>query len=73
MFSQAMDEFHAKSCIRFKPRGNEVNYIAITNSVTGCWSSVGMIGRRQEVNFQSPGCLYQVGVVIHELLHALGE
>ncbi|KAG8301736.1 hypothetical protein J6590_046864 [Homalodisca vitripennis] len=40
--------------------------------VVGCWSSVGRIGGRQELNLQSPGCLTKKGTVEHEMIHALG-
>lgn len=40
--------------------------------MTGCWSSVGKIGGRQELNLQSPGCLTKIGTPMHELMHALG-
>lgn len=72
LISKAMDEYHAKTCIRFVPHAGERNYIRLTSGNTGCWSSVGMVGGEQDVNFQSPGCLFQVGTPIHELMHALG-
>lgn len=50
----------------------DLNYVAITNNKTGCWSSVGKTGGRQELNLQSPGCLSKIGTPIHELMHAVG-
>lgn len=67
-----MDEYHGKTCIRFVPHSNERNYIRITSTSTGCWSSVGMVGGEQDVNLQSPGCTTAIGTPIHELMHALG-
>jgi len=68
-----MDDYHKYTCIRFKPyTGEESDYIRITAGNTGCWSSVGRIGGRQDVNLQVPGCLTQKGTVIHELMHAVG-
>lgn len=58
---------------RFRKRNiYDDDFIVITNQPTGCWSSVGRIGGRQEVNLQSPGCLSKIGTPIHELMHALG-
>ncbi|KAL6428199.1 hypothetical protein ACFW04_008498 [Cataglyphis niger] len=68
-----MDDYHRYTCIRFKPyTGEESDYIRITAGNSGCWSSVGRIGGRQDVNLQVPGCLTQRGTVIHELMHAVG-
>ncbi|KAL0119849.1 hypothetical protein PUN28_007937 [Cardiocondyla obscurior] len=69
----AMDDYHKYTCIRFKPyTGEESDYIRITAGNTGCWSSVGRIGGRQDINLQVPGCLTQKGTVVHELMHAVG-
>lgn len=39
--------------------------------MSGCWSLVGRHDRGQVVNLQNPGCVHH-GVVVHELMHALG-
>ena len=58
---------------RFRERkSSDSDYIAIVNGNTGCWSSVGKVKGRQEVNLQSPYCTTQVGTPMHELMHALG-
>ena len=36
-----------------------------------CWSYVGRTGGAQKLSLASRGCVY-AGVVVHELLHALG-
>lgn len=41
-------------------------------SNTGCWSSVGRQGGKQDLNLQSGNCLKKVGTAEHELMHALG-
>ncbi|XP_030245735.1 zinc metalloproteinase nas-6 isoform X1 [Drosophila navojoa] len=68
----AFNEYHNKTCIRFKQRTVERDYISIVNGKSGCWSSIGRLGGRQEVNLQSPNCLRTYGTPIHELMHALG-
>ncbi|XP_065372111.1 zinc metalloproteinase nas-4-like [Calliphora vicina] len=68
----AIDEYHAKTCIRFIPRTMESDYISIVRGNSGCWSSIGRVGGKQEVNLQTPGCLTKPGTAIHELMHALG-
>lgn len=73
IIQQAFYEYHKNTCIKFIPRrSTDSNYISIKNDQTGCWSSVGRIGGRQDVNFMSPDCLETVGTVIHELMHAVG-
>jgi len=58
--------------VRFKPRTTEKDYISIVNYKKGCTSHVGRIGGVQEVHLESPNCLEELGVPIHELMHALG-
>uniref|UniRef100_A0A182NDZ4 Metalloendopeptidase n=1 Tax=Anopheles dirus TaxID=7168 RepID=A0A182NDZ4_9DIPT len=72
LIEQAINEYHAKTCIRFVPRMGEQNYISFESSNSGCWSSVGMIGGKQAVNLQIPGCTTLAGTVMHEMMHALG-
>ncbi|KAL7727548.1 hypothetical protein ACLKA6_000105 [Drosophila palustris] len=68
----ALDQYHRRTCIRFVPYAGERDYISIVSGNSGCWSSVGRVGGKQEVNLQSPGCLSRPGTAIHELMHALG-
>lgn len=72
IIQRAMDEYHSKTCLKFVPRTSEKDYISIESSQTGCWSSVGKVGKRQIVNLQSPGCTTKIGTPIHELMHACG-
>ncbi|XP_058788817.1 zinc metalloproteinase nas-13-like [Phymastichus coffea] len=70
---EAMDDYHKYTCIRFKEyKGEESDYIRITAGNTGCWSAVGRVGGRQDVNLQVPGCVTKKGTIIHELMHAVG-
>ncbi|XP_075158652.1 hatching enzyme 1.2-like [Haematobia irritans] len=72
IIEHAIQEYHRRTCIRFVPRSSEQDYISIVSGNSGCWSSVGRVGGKQEVNLQSPGCLTKPGTTIHELMHALG-
>lgn len=69
----AMQTYHKKTCIRFRPRNNaDKDYISIQNSESGCWSSVGRIGGGQTVNLQQPACTTLLGTVLHEFMHSAG-
>jgi len=68
--TDAMQDFHSKTCIRFVPRREERFYLDIV-SRGGCFSAIGRIGDRQTVSLQKWGCLTR-GTIQHELLHALG-
>lgn len=72
IIEHAIEEYHRRTCIRFVRRSSEQDYISIVSGNSGCWSSVGRVGGKQEVNLQSPGCLTKPGTAIHELMHALG-
>lgn len=72
IITHALNEYHTKTCIRFHRRTTERDYVVITNKGSGCWSSVGRMGGRQEVNLESPKCFSNYGTTIHELMHALG-
>ncbi|XP_069691834.1 zinc metalloproteinase nas-13-like [Periplaneta americana] len=51
------------------------DYVHIKGERSGCWSYVGRIGGRQELNLSpsepETGC-FRTGTIEHELLHALG-
>lgn len=50
MILSSIDEYKKLTCLKFTPRTSyDTDYIYFTNSNTGCWSSVGKIGGRQEV------------------------
>ncbi|XP_065205602.1 zinc metalloproteinase nas-13-like isoform X2 [Planococcus citri] len=73
MIYDSIEEYHKVTCLKFKERSsNDKDYVYFTNSNTGCWSSVGKIGGRQEINLQTPGCTTKKGTVMHEMLHAVG-
>ncbi|KAL3270928.1 hypothetical protein HHI36_021434 [Cryptolaemus montrouzieri] len=73
VIKRAMGVYHKYTCIRFVPRtSSHKDYVSITSGNTGCWSSVGRITGRQEVNLQSPACTTKLGTVLHELMHVAG-
>lgn len=70
---KAMSIYHKYTCVSFRKRtSTDTDYISIISTNTGCWSSVGRIGGRQELNLQSPSCTTKVGTPLHELMHAAG-
>ncbi|XP_067637643.1 hatching enzyme 1.2 [Eurosta solidaginis] len=72
IIQHAFQQYHNRTCVRFKPRYNERDYIVLTSDSTGCWSSIGRLGGRQVVNLQSSLCFRHNGTTMHELMHALG-
>ncbi|XP_058825423.1 seminal metalloprotease 1-like [Topomyia yanbarensis] len=69
---KSIKEYHEKTCIKFRPyQKNDTNWVVFRSNSSGCWSNVGMQSGGQTVNLQSSGCVRH-GVVIHELLHAIG-
>lgn len=72
MILNAMQEYHNRTCIRFRPYElTDQNWIDIKPDYSGCWSSVGMKMQGQIVNLGSAKCLRH-GVIVHELMHAIG-
>lgn len=68
----AMQEYHNRTCIRFRPyTQNDSNWVIVRSDRGGCWSSVGMLEDGQTINFSTPKCVRH-GVVIHEFMHAAG-
>lgn len=48
LLEEAITIYHNQTCIKFVPRtSSDEDFIAIQNSNSGCWSSVGRIGGRQ--------------------------
>ncbi|CAG2167693.1 unnamed protein product [Oppiella nova] len=69
VIQSAMKEIESVSCIQFKVRANQKDFIHIIKG-QGCYSYVGRIGGSQELSL-GRGCVYK-GTVIHELMHAMG-
>uniref|UniRef100_A0A182P9B2 Metalloendopeptidase n=1 Tax=Anopheles epiroticus TaxID=199890 RepID=A0A182P9B2_9DIPT len=67
----AIQQIELVSCVRFKPRTTEQDYVRVLGGYSGCWASLGRRGGAQTVNLQPNGCMSR-GTIIHEFLHALG-
>jgi hypothetical protein len=65
----AMREIESKSCIKFKKRDNEPDFVLIRTG-HGCFSGVGRKGGRQVVSL-GHGC-ENFGIILHELMHVVG-
>ncbi|GBM78201.1 Astacin-like metalloprotease toxin 1 [Araneus ventricosus] len=69
VITQAFNNYHSTTCVRFVPRTNQPDYIRLFVG-QGCYSQVGMTGGQQPVSL-GQGCHFK-GTVVHELGHALG-
>jgi len=69
LIGKAMKIYHEKTCIRFKPRTNERDYIYIMKG-KGCSSHIGKTGGGQPLVL-SDQC-FQTGTILHEFMHAAG-
>uniref|UniRef100_A0A3Q3L755 Metalloendopeptidase n=1 Tax=Mastacembelus armatus TaxID=205130 RepID=A0A3Q3L755_9TELE len=67
---QAFEHFRLKSCIDFKPRQSEEDYISVRRN-PGCYSFVSRIIKSGQVLSIGENCV-SLGTVEHEFLHALG-
>uniref|UniRef100_A0A0K0DBH0 Metalloendopeptidase n=1 Tax=Angiostrongylus cantonensis TaxID=6313 RepID=A0A0K0DBH0_ANGCA len=65
----AFASYTKKTCIRFQPRKDEVDFLNIVKGY-GCYSQVGRTGGKQEISL-GRGCLYHE-IIVHELMHSLG-
>lgn len=65
----AIAHWNMKSCIRFVPRGAEVDYVRLVRVPGGAVSDVGRRGGMQKVAL---GDTSPAGTIIHELGHAVG-
>jgi len=66
---EGIGHYHRYTCIKFVPRTNHRDYVRIFYG-NGCWSMIGRVGGQQDLSLGN-GCAY-VGLVIHELGHAIG-
>ncbi|KAI4458354.1 discoidin cub egf laminin and zinc metalloprotease domain containing [Holotrichia oblita] len=69
---RALQRFAAVSCVTVRPRvAGDTDYVYVTGENSGCWSYVGRLGGRQQLNLQLNGCIWD-DIIIHEFLHAAG-
>lgn len=68
----AIEEFHKHTCITFKEKKNERNWIKFSKE-NGCWSFIGRLYWRKGAQDLSLGekCNNK-GIIMHELMHAVG-
>jgi Astacin (Peptidase family M12A) len=73
MIKTAFATFHDNTCIRFRKRKNEVDFINFKNEAKEwCKVKTGLVGGEQVLNLETPGCFDKLGTVVHELMHAIG-
>lgn len=66
-----MQEYAAKTCVRFVPRSNsDRNYLNIFSG-NGCYSLIGNANNGPQPVSLGNGCLDH-GTIVHELGHAVG-
>ncbi|XP_063709431.1 seminal metalloprotease 1-like [Culicoides brevitarsis] len=72
---RGLDQLQLVSCLKFVERTVEEDYIEVIGTPTGCWSEVGKIGGKQQLNLQlnnvEEGC-FRIATIMHEFIHALG-
>lgn len=64
-----MREIESRSCVKFKEREREEDFVHIVRG-GGCYSSVGRRGGRQALSL-GRGC-ENYGIILHELMHVVG-
>jgi astacin len=67
--ARAFLEYQRSTCIVFRPRTTETDYVHIMKG-NGCSSHVGRTGGGQPVILGN-GCVFP-GIAMHELMHAVG-
>jgi len=74
---RGLDTLELLTCLKFVPRTSEIDYVDVVNrgEGSGCSSSVGRRGGRQQLNLQSyaieAGC-FRLATIMHEFIHAIG-
>lgn len=72
-----MDDIEDATCVTFKEREMEDNYVYFYYGGGGCSSEVGMSGGEQEIKLNPGGrnqndCADSMSTITHEIMHALG-
>jgi len=71
---EAIDDFHAYTCLQWIERTSQTRYVNITRTGGGCWSWVGMISESNQPQTLHLGtnCLNDKSTPVHEMMHAAG-
>ena len=74
LIAKAMAEIEQETCLKFKLRDDEEDYIEFTGEGSGCSSHVGRKGGKQTIMLPkfSYGTCRTHGIIVHETCHALG-
>jgi hypothetical protein len=69
----AFAQYHDRTCVRFKPREYEPDYVFIRRAGENepCTSNLGYQGGEQTVSLNDD-CVQMTGTIMHELMHVLG-
>ena len=67
---QAIQHYNQHTCIRFKHRTNEKDYVRFFKG-NGCFSMVGRMGNGKQDISLGNGCNY-LSTAVHEMMHAIG-
>jgi len=70
LLKRAIHEFEKRTCIRFKKRTNQPDYVLYSSAENTCSSVVGKAGGQQTILI-GKDCTV-IGTVLHETMHALG-
>ncbi|EPB77895.1 astacin [Ancylostoma ceylanicum] len=71
----SMDQYDRNTCVRFRPRRDEWNYMYIKNENDGCaFEGPGRTKLRQKLILQADdiATCTNVEIIMHELMHAIG-
>nr|QNH72387.1 toxin candidate TRINITY_DN27008_c0_g1_i1 [Pachycerianthus borealis] len=71
MVQDAIREWEMNTCLRFKERTDELDYVEFVLD-EGCSSTVGMYGGPQTITMGNPDRRCKVGNIIHEIGHTIG-
>ncbi|KAM9299700.1 astacin-like metalloendopeptidase [Gastrophryne carolinensis] len=70
LIQSSLLEFSTMTCVVFKERTSESDYISIGDG-DGCSSFIGRTGGKQTLSLARNGCMYY-GLIQHEVMHTLG-
>lgn len=65
-----MNQISKATCVVFERRTTQQDYVLLKDNKEGCSSNIGRIGGEQVLSLED-GC-FEVGTIVHELIHALG-